>query len=329
MSVTLGNDLQLKQKTMIKELLEPLVPERFRTDGRYRNGQVRIINALPGRKIQGVHTPEIRNLAKKLAAREDCRDILRGFEQEESSCRGSLTHEEMTVWGFMISYMKCSLDERLEYLRRFVPQIDNWAVCDMFDGSAKWVMRKLSVNPSSSLGRRLPEIAEKRGKTVGELTVRDILWEDLCRYFASDREFEVRFAVVMSMSYYLDENWLPLVFAQIDALDFGKIKSEYVSAKQARKADHCAGICGDRAGDVTENSTDIPANSGISGKGVALGEPPYYVRMGVAWLLATALVKFPGETRRYAGSANLPDDVKKLYVRKARESFRTRDVSPF
>lgn len=309
---------------MIKDLLEPLVPERFRTEERYRNGQVRIINALPGREIQGVHTPEIRNLAKELAARENCRDILRGFEQEESSCRGSLTHEEMTVWGFMISYMKCSLDERLEYLRRYVPQIDNWAVCDMFDGSAKWVIRKLSVNPSSSLGRRLPEIAEKRGKTVGELSVRDILWEDLCRYFASDREFEVRFAVVMSMSYYLDENWLPLVFAQIDALDFGKIKSEYVSAKQARKTDLAA-----ISGGLTENSTGTSANSGVLGKGVALGEPPYYVRMGVAWLLATALVKFPGETRRYAGSANLPDDVRKLYVRKARESFRTRDVSPF
>lgn len=309
---------------MIKDLLEPFVPERFRTEERYRNGQVRIINALPGREIQGVHTPEIRNLAKELAARENCRDILRGFEQEESSCRGSLTHEEMTVWGFMISYMKCSLDERLEYLRRYVPQIDNWAVCDMFDGSAKWVIRKLSVNPSSSLGRRLPEIAEKRGKTVGELSVRDILWEDLCRYFASDREFEVRFAVVMSMSYYLDENWLPLVFAQIDALDFGKIKSEYVSAKQARKTDLAA-----ISGGLTENSTGTPANSGVLGKGIALGEPPYYVRMGVAWLLATALVKFPGETRRYAGSANLPDDVRKLYVRKARESFRTRDVSPF
>ncbi len=300
---------------MIKDLLEPLVPERFRTDERYRNGHIRIINALPGRKIQGVHTPEIRNLAKELAVRDDCRDILRGFEQEESARFGSLTHEEMTVWGFMISYIKCSLDERLEYLRTYVPHIDNWAVCDMFDGSAKWVMRRFSVNPSSPLGRRLPEIAEQRGKTVGELSVRDILWEDLCRYFASGREFEVRFAVVMSMSYYLDENWLSQVFAQIDALDFGKISSEYISAKLARRIDEeCTGTSGCGYG---------------AGKGVAIGEPPYYVRMGVAWLLATALVKFPDETRRYAGSANLPDDVKKLYVRKARESFRTRDVSPF
>ena len=61
--------------------------------------------------------------------------------------------------------------------------------------------------------------------------------------------------------------------------------------------------------------------------GVVQGASPYYVRMGVAWLLATALAKFPDATRAYVHSSSLPDDVIKLYVRKARESFRTRCVS--
>lgn len=56
---------------------------------------------------------------------------------------------------------------------------------------------------------------------------------------------------------------------------------------------------------------------------------PYYVRMGVAWLLATALAKFPDRTRKFVNSSPCPEDVLKLYVRKARESFRTRTVSPF
>lgn len=56
---------------------------------------------------------------------------------------------------------------------------------------------------------------------------------------------------------------------------------------------------------------------------------PYYVRMGVAWLLATALAKFPDRTREFVNSSPCPEDVLKLYVRKARESFRTRTVSPF
>ena len=56
------------------------------------------------------------------------------------------------------------------------------------------------------------------------------------------------------------------------------------------------------------------------------GAAPYYVRMGVAWLLATALAKFPDATRAFVRSSNLPADVLKLYIRKARESPRTRTV---
>lgn len=58
---------------------------------------------------------------------------------------------------------------------------------------------------------------------------------------------------------------------------------------------------------------------------LAEGEP-YYVRMGVAWLLATALAKFPDETREFVSSGALPEDIIGLYVRKARESFRTRGI---
>ena len=65
--------------------------------------------------------------------------------------------------------------------------------------------------------------------------------------------------------------------------------------------------------------------------GTAAGRPPYYVRMAMAWLMATALAKYPELTRRLLAKARtrLPEDVLRLYVRKARESFRTRTVSPF
>ena len=63
-------------------------------------------------------------------------------------------------------------------------------------------------------------------------------------------------------------------------------------------------------------------------RGVAKGERPYYVRMAVAWLLASALAKIPEMTRAYVNSCRLPEDVIRLYKRKARESFKTRDVNP-
>lgn len=124
------------------------------------------------------------------------------------------------------------------------------------------------------------------------------LWNFLQPFWKSCREFEVRFAVVMSMVHFLDAEWFPEVCRMIDGLDYGRIHSYYRKAEKIKY-------------------------------GRALGESPYYVRMAVAWLLATALAKLPDETRAYVNASKLPADVKRLYVRKARESFRTRTVSPF
>lgn len=259
---------------MIEHLLLPLVPDRFKTDSRYREGHVRIINALKGRRILGVHVPQMKSLARGLSKREDALEILSGFEKEFLSDKFSLSYEETVVWGLMINYLKVSIDVRLDLLSRFIPVIDNWGVCDTFCSNAKWIK-----NP-------------------------DEFWAFLEPYWRSDREFEVRFAVVMSMILYLNEKDFTKVCAMLESLDFQKIKSEYISLKKSR---------------------------GVSlsvGSGIALGQPPYYVRMGVAWLLATALSKLPDQTRAYVNTCSLPEDVIRLYKRKARESFRTRDVNP-
>ena len=156
-------------------------------------------------------------------------------------------------------------------LTRYVPVLDNWAVCDSYCAHAKWMVR-----------------ADKKA-----------LWEFLQPWFRSEREFEVRFAVVVAMCYFLNEEWLERVFAQLNSLDFTYIKSDYKTVKGKPK---------------------------VAQQGIVQGAEPYYVRMGVAWLLATALAKFPDQIRAFIRSSNMPADVIKLYVRKARESFRTRTV---
>ena len=102
------------------------------------------------------------------------------------------------------------------------------------------------------------------------------------------------------MCYFLDEEWLEKVFKRIERLDFNAITSEYKSIK----------------GKPT-----------TAQQGTVQGTSPYYVRMGTAWLLATALAKFPEQTRAFARTTTLPADVIRLYIRKARESFRTRHTS--
>ena len=245
---------------MIEERLTPLICQRFLDEEKYRQGHIRIINALPGRRILGLHLPEMKQVAKTLAKQVDVLDVLHAFEQEHQGNRFSLTYEETLVWGLTINALKCTPEERFSLLSSYIPVLDHWAVCDSFCCNAKWA-------------QKLPP---------------QTLWEFLLPYFHSDKEFEVRFAIVMSMCYLMKEEWLPVVFGQLEALDLSKIQSEYAS---------------------------LPS--------------PYYVRMGMAWLLATALAKFPDETRAFVNGSSLTEDVKRLYARKARESFRTREVLAF
>ena len=255
---------------MIEHLLTPLISQRFLDEERYRNGHLRVINALDDVRILGVHIPELKKLAKELSRRPDATDLIASFEAE--SVKGTLCFEEKLVWGLMINAVKSSQEHKLALLRAFVPAMDNWAVCDTICCNIKWIRD------------------------------RNALWEYLQSYFESDKEFEVRFAVVMSMIFFLDAESFPKVVARLDSLDFSRIHSEFLSPKEAKHAEKV--------------------------RGVAKGERPYYVRMAVAWLLATGLAKIPDMTRAYVNSCSLPEDVIRLYKRKARESFKTREVNP-
>ena len=255
---------------MIEHLLKPLISQRFLEDERYRNGHIRVISALNDVRILGVHIPELKRLAKELSRSDDAADLIVSFEAESTA--GNLCFEEKIVWGLLINALKVSEMQKYAYLRAFVPAMDNWAVCDTICCNIKWIKDKVA------------------------------LWEYLQPYFDSDREFEVRFAVVMSMIFFLDTESFQKVTARLDSIDFSRIQSEFLSPKEAKVAEQV--------------------------RGVAKGERPYYVRMAVAWLLATALAKLPEQTRAYVNACNLPEDVIRLYKRKARESFRTRDMNP-
>ena len=255
---------------MIEHLLTPLISTRFLEDEHYRNGHLRVINPLNDTIILGIHIPELKKLANELSKRANATELISAFEEEFA--RGALCFEEKILWGLMINSIKLSEQEKLALLRAFVPAMDNWAVCDTICCNIKWIKGKVA------------------------------LWEYLQPYFDSDKEFEVRFAVVMSMIFFLDTESFQKVTARLDSIDFSRIQSEFLSPKEAKVAEQV--------------------------RGLAKGERPYYVRMAVAWLLATALAKLPDQTRAYVNVCNLPEDVIRLYKRKARESFRTRDANP-
>ncbi len=251
----------------LKNKLQELVCPRFLSEDRYRFGHIRIINALPGTRILGVHIPELKALAGALRKDGRAEAALDSFARQASTSRrpdaaDRLCYEEKLLWGLLLGALKGSPEEIFRQVSVFIPYISNWAECDTFCCNAKWKMDS------------------------------EILWRFISPYFGSGREFEVRFALIMAMTRFLDAGHMDRTFRKIADIRYESIASAYTEMKVR----------------------------------------PYYVKMGVAWLLATALATDPGKTRTFVGDFGgkgkpLPEDVVKLYVRKARESFRTRNIS--
>ena len=68
----------------------------------------------------------------------------------------------------VIGCARCTPAEKLEHVARFVPKIDNWAVCDCFC----WRLKAAERQP---------------------------MWEFIQPYFRSEAEYDVRFAVVTGL----------------------------------------------------------------------------------------------------------------------------------
>lgn len=134
------------------------------------NYRVFAASLIPGKhNIMGVRLPILRNLAKEIA-KEDWRTYFTIIEGEY--------FEEILLRGMIIGYAVMELEERFSYIANFLPWIDNWSVCDSFCSTLKFA----KANRSST-------------------------WEFLVPYFTSEKEFEVRFAVVMLLNYYAEPEY--------------------------------------------------------------------------------------------------------------------------
>ena len=128
--------------------------------------------------IIGVRLPLLRQLAKEIA-KGDWRNFLSNSKEEY--------YEEILINGLVIAYAKCDVEERLNYIESFVPKIDDWAICDSFCNTLKFVNKN-----------------------------KEIMWEFIQSYLKSYNEFEIRFAVVIILNYYITEDYIDLVLKTLD-----------------------------------------------------------------------------------------------------------------
>lgn len=190
---------------------------------------------IPGENsMLGVRIPKLRDFAKRIA-----KDDWRGYL--DNACEGRLCFEEKALKGFVIGYIKADMDLILGLVKDFVPEIDNWSVCDTFCATLKIFAKNLEKG-----------------------------WDFLIPYIKSDKEFEIRFATVMFMDYYLNEEYIDRVLELYD---------------------------------------------GVRHEG-------YYVKMGIAWGLATACAKFPDKVMEFLGRTELDDWTFNKSLQKMLESCR-------
>lgn len=184
--------------------------------------------------ILGVRTPVLREIAKMI--------IQSKKDEEYILCESMKYHEEFLLQGMVIGFQKMKFEEKTILIEKFVPRIKNWAVCDNFCTVLK--------------------ISKKD---------REKLWSFLEKYFLSSKEYEIRFAVVMCLKNFINEEYLYKVFKRIDSLKEKK---------------------------------------------------GYYVRMGIAWTVAEAFIKYPEITLQYLRDNNLDDFTFNKTIQKICESFR-------
>lgn len=152
---------------------------KFEVDEKYRVFSSKL---LPGvNDVMGVRLPILRKFAKSIV-KEDWRYYLENAKDD--------SFEEVMLQGMVIGYIDCSFEERINYIESFVPKINNWSTCDSFCSGLKFAQ----FNQSK-------------------------LWRYIVNYMNSNQEYEIRFGVVMTLFYYLDDEYIDEVFIQLDDID--------------------------------------------------------------------------------------------------------------
>lgn len=129
-------------------------------------------NLCPGvENILGVRLPLLRKIAKNLSKEEDYHNYLNNNDTKY--------YEEIMIEGLIIGYLKTDNENRFNYIKNFIPKIDNWAICDSFCNNLKFTKKNINE-----------------------------VWNFILPYTSSQNEFDIRFAVVMILNFYIIEDYI-------------------------------------------------------------------------------------------------------------------------
>lgn len=122
-------------------------------------------------EIVGVRVPILRNLAKEIVKEGNVEEYLKNALDN--------SYEEILLQGMVLGSWETTIENFTEYLEKFIPKINSWAVCDVAVAGFKITKKNM-----------------------------EYMWEFIQKYLKSKNEFELRFAIVMMLDFYITEEYI-------------------------------------------------------------------------------------------------------------------------
>ncbi len=134
-------------------------------------------------EILGIRVPLQRKIAKSIS---------KGNVESFLGCSKNHYYEEVMIKGFVLGEIK-DKEVLLKYLDTYVSLIDNWAINDGFCNSLKIVNQD-----------------------------KEFWFSYFSDYLKSKEEFRVRVGLIVFLSFYVEEDYLKLIFKLVDQIELDK-----------------------------------------------------------------------------------------------------------
>ena len=178
----MNNDMEIEMPNNREEIINKL---KELSDDNYKKLQMKLCPNV--NNIIGVRVPKLREYAKELS-KENWKKNYNFLKNEY--------YEETMLQGMMLGLGKNPIQDTITYLKCFIPEIDNWATCDVTCAGLKFTKKN-----------------------------QETMWKFINSYIRSTKEFERRFAVVMILDYYIIDEYIDQTLKTLDKI---KTKEYYV-----------------------------------------------------------------------------------------------------
>lgn len=159
-------------------------------DENYKQFHKKLIPGINPDSIIGVRVPLLRKFAKTIFRTDECLKFLNELPHK--------FYDENCLHSILISEIK-DFETALFYTEKFLPYVDNWAVCDILSPKA------FKKNPKRLL-------------------------DNIIKWTESDKTYTVRFGIKMQMDLFLEENFEPRFPEIISRIKSGDYYVDMMSA---------------------------------------------------------------------------------------------------